>query len=304
MVYYKKQKMLYSEAVAVNIFQAIRTNIAMTQEELAQKLEISFATVNRWENAKTYPTQKSQEKLFELCEKRGVNASNVFLDAIVKEVEAIQSKDKDRQILFHGSKSGISGGIKPISRDRCDFGSGFYMGTDPRQPLTLVCDYEESIFYILSVNPNKLKTLTIPADIEWAMFVAYNRGRMDEVRDTEFYKKYQQMGKNKDIIIGSIANDRMFFVLDNFFRGNITDMALTQSLSALNLGQQYVAVTQKACDAIAIEKKIVLPWIVRQSFKKMSEENRRSGVEFANRICKEYRREGQFFDEILANAKR
>ena len=24
---------------------------------------------------------------------------------------------------------------------------------------------------------------------------------MDEVRDTEFYKKYQQMGKNKDIIV-------------------------------------------------------------------------------------------------------
>ena len=46
-----------------------------------------------------------------------------------------------------------------------------------------------------------------------------------------------------------IANDRMFFVIDNFFIGNITDAALINSLSALELGKQYVAVTQKGCDA-------------------------------------------------------
>ncbi|MCI8597874.1 MAG: DUF3990 domain-containing protein [Lachnospiraceae bacterium] len=32
--------------------------------------------------------------------------------------------------LYHGSKSGIRGAISPISRERCDFGRGFYMGTD------------------------------------------------------------------------------------------------------------------------------------------------------------------------------
>ena len=32
--------------------------------------------------------------------------------------------------LYHGSKSGIGGNIAPISRDRCDFGKGFYMGTE------------------------------------------------------------------------------------------------------------------------------------------------------------------------------
>lgn len=32
--------------------------------------------------------------------------------------------------LYHGSKSGIKGNIAPVSRNRCDFGQGFYMGTD------------------------------------------------------------------------------------------------------------------------------------------------------------------------------
>lgn len=47
------------------------------------------------------------------------------------------------------------------------------------------------------------------------------------------------------MIIGYIANDRMFIVLDRFFNGEITDLALVNSLSALKLGKQYVALTEK-----------------------------------------------------------
>ena len=48
----------------------------------------------------------------------------------------------------------------------------------------------------------------------------------------------------------------MFYVIDNFFLENITDVALVNSLSALMLGKQYVALTKKACSAIKIEKEI------------------------------------------------
>ena len=50
-------------------------------------------------------------------------------------------------ILYHGSKSGINGPIAPISTDRCDFGKGFYKGTDRNQPLTLICNYPEAKLY-------------------------------------------------------------------------------------------------------------------------------------------------------------
>lgn len=30
------------------------------------------------------------------------------------------------ETLFHGSRGGIEGDIKPISRPRCDFGQGFF----------------------------------------------------------------------------------------------------------------------------------------------------------------------------------
>jgi hypothetical protein len=95
--------------------------------------------------------------------------------------------------------------------------------------------------------------LTVSPDIEWAMLVAFYRGKMDEARETRLYEQYARMTKGYDVIVGDIANDRMFYVLDNFFLGNITDKALVMSLSALRLGQQYVAITEKACGHVRIE---------------------------------------------------
>lgn len=54
------------------------------------------------------------------------------------------------------------------------------------------------------------------------------------------------LARDYDIVIAYIANDRMFVVLDRFFNGEITDKALINSLSALKLGKQYVALTEKS----------------------------------------------------------
>lgn len=111
------------------------------------------------------------------------------------------------------------------------------------------------------------------------------------------------MADNKDLVIGSIANDRMFYVIDNFFIGNVTDAALVGSLSALQLGKQYVAVTQKGCDAVRIETEVEISHLERLFIKEVAEANRAKGVSLANDICKNYRREGLFFDEILEKAQ-
>lgn len=127
---------------------------------------------------------------------------------------------------------------------------------------------------------------------------------MEDARGTALYERYAQMSKGYDVIVGSIANDRMFYVLDNFFLGNITDKALVMSFSALQLGQQYVAVTQKACDHAKIETEVELSYLERVFLRDLSESNRVKGVNLANEICRDYRREGQFFDEILGSTGR
>ena len=264
------------------LIKQIREHLNMSQTELAEQLNVTFATVNRWENGRAVPNKLAQTKLYEICKENNVPVYDITLNRIAAAAETVPLSE-GRVLLYHGSKSGIKGKIEPKSRSQCDFGKGFYMGTDPSQALTLICDYDKSKFYIVSVDTADLKTIEVPADIEWAMLVAYHRGRMETIKGTPLYEKYR--------------------VIDNFFIGNITDAALVGSLSALQLGKQYVAITQKGCDAIRIEAEIELSYLERMFIQKVAEANRAKGVSLANSICKNYRREGLFFDEILEKAQ-
>lgn len=201
--------------------------------------------------------------------------------------------------LYHGSKHGITGDIAPISRGRCDFGKGFYMGTDHIQPLTLICNYPDAKIYTLRADLSGLNILNLEIGIDWALLIAYNRGKMDSIKDTPIYNQFANFSNGCDIMIGYIANDRMFVVLDRFFNGEITDLALIHSLSALKLGKQYVALTEKACDKIEILNEQIISEKDRIILKQESEANRCKGIALADEICRKYRREGKFFDEIL-----
>lgn len=201
--------------------------------------------------------------------------------------------------LHHGSKSGIHGTIAPISRKHCDFGKGFYMGTNRTQPLTLICNYPNAKLYSLQIDLSNLKILNMEVGLDWALFVAYNRGKMESIKNSLIYHRFTNLSNGYDIIMGYIANDRMFVVLDRFFHGEITDLALSNSLSALKLGRQYVALTEKACSKITILDEQALSEEERLKLKQESEINRSKGIAIAEEICRKYRREGRFFDEIL-----
>lgn len=274
----------------------------MSQTEFAKQLNVTFQTVNRWENGRALPNKLAQSKMFDLCKEKQLPVYDMILKKITDKSKAMKL-DSNRVLLYHGSKSGIEGTIEPKSRKQCDFGKGFYMGTDSGQTLTLICDYEKSKFYIVSVSTENLALIEVPADIDWAMLVAYHRGKKEKIDGTPFYNKYRDMTQDKDLIIGNIANDRMFFVIDNFFVGNVTDMALVNSLSALQLGKQYVVISQKGCDAVRIEAEVELSYLERLFIKEIAEENRARGISLANDICKNYRREGIYFAEILDEAK-
>lgn len=279
----------------------IRQYIGLSQTQMAKIIGVKFATINRWENGHSSPAQLAQEKLLQLCDKYAVPVYDMVVQKINNEINCVQIED-GRILLYHGSKNGLSGDIAPISREKCDFGKGFYMGTTPEQALTLICDFEQSEFYVLSVDMRGLNAIEIPANLDWAMLVAFNRGKMQKIKGSKLYDKFSTLTSGKDFVIGNIADDRMFYVIDNFFQENITDTALVHSLSALQLGKQYVAITQKACNAIRVEKSIRLGYFEKKVLQKASMNNRQKGIDLANEICKSYRREGKYFDEILDEA--
>lgn len=284
-----------------DLIKQIRTHMGMSQTEFAERLQVSFATVNRWENGRVMPNRLAQSQIYDLSVENEVPVYDMILQNIRGAADTLHAKS-GRTVLYHGSKSGIEGRIAPRSRSQCDFGKGFYMGSEPGQALTLTCDYDRSSLYLLSLDLGSLNTLEVPADIEWAMLVAYHRGRMETIRGTSFYEHYRDMTVGKDLVIGSIANDRMFYVIDQFFSGNITDAALVHSLSALQLGRQYVAISQRACDAVRIEQEINLSYLERHYVQRAAASNRANGISLANEICRDYRREGLYYDEILEQA--
>ena len=283
------------------IIKNVRTYLSMSQTELAELLGVTFATVNRWENGRAVPNNLAQTRIFEICQEKNIPLYQMVLDKIERIASAIKVEE-GHILLYHGSKRGMEGQIGLHSRKQCDFGRGFYMDTDPSQSLTLVCDFPRSKFYIMSVDLNGLRSLEVPADIDWAMLVVYNHEKMERIKGTKLYEKYRKMTENHDLVIGNIANDRIFYVIDNFFQGTITDAALINSLSALKLGKQYVMVTQKGCDHTHIAAEIELSYLERMSIQAVASGNREKGVSLANDICKRYRREGKFFDELLEEA--
>ena len=102
----------------------------------------------------------------------------------------------------------------------------FIWGRNRTQPLTLICNYPDARIYTLSADLSDLRILDIEVGLDWALLVAYNRGKMDSIKGSAIYHL--------------------------FFNGEITDMALVNNLSALKLGRQYVALTEKACKKIRI----------------------------------------------------
>lgn len=273
------------------IVKSVRMQLGWSQEKFANEIGVSFATVNRWEKQRCKPSKIAMNAIKALCAEHKIDYKQFEENTIISTDEIL--------VLYHGSKAGIKGPIAPVSRGHCDFGKGFYMGTEMIQPLTLICNYPHAKLYTLQVNLSGLKIYNVEVGLEWALLVAFNRGKMDDIKDSAIYKKYENMVKNCDMIVGYIANDRMFVVLDRFFNGEITDMALIHSLSALKLGKQYAALTQKACRQIQIIEEKVLSKKDRDELRKESEKNRTKGIKVAEEVCIQYRREGRYFDEIL-----
>ena len=204
--------------------------------------------------------------------------------------------------LYHGSKSGLSGAVAPVSRDVCDFGRGFYMGTESTQPLTLICHGESPKFYDIDFDLEGLRVHRFEPDVEWAMFVAWNRKVIPDRFRPCYDDKFLPIVQSSDVIAGKIANDRMVVVLDWFFNDFISDVGLLMALQALGLGDQYCAKTAKACEHVGIAGERALSSYECAALRTRSESQRNAAVKMVDRIRLEHRRDGMFFSEIIEKA--
>jgi len=51
----------------------VREKLNISQEELARSLNVSYATINRWENSKNKPVRMAQAAFSDFCNKHGIS---------------------------------------------------------------------------------------------------------------------------------------------------------------------------------------------------------------------------------------
>ena len=61
--------MAINEQNLPELVKEVRKQLALSQEDLARELGVSFATVNRWENGKSRPSKLARAQLDSFCGK-------------------------------------------------------------------------------------------------------------------------------------------------------------------------------------------------------------------------------------------
>lgn len=75
-IFYSKCYNICKEMMLVDLgllIKCVRKELGLSQEQLARELNISFSTVNRWENRKTNPSQMAKEIFFKFCDTNNVD---------------------------------------------------------------------------------------------------------------------------------------------------------------------------------------------------------------------------------------
>jgi len=55
----------------------VRNKLNMSQEDLARALNVSYATINRWENSKTKPIKMAQGIFNTFCIQQGIDFNEI-----------------------------------------------------------------------------------------------------------------------------------------------------------------------------------------------------------------------------------
>ncbi|MDY6938729.1 MAG: helix-turn-helix transcriptional regulator [Cyanobacteriota bacterium] len=68
----------------------LRQTLNLTQEQLADRLSVTFATVNRWENGHTTPSRLAMKQIHTLAKSMGDRGQEILL-------QYIETENKDRR---------------------------------------------------------------------------------------------------------------------------------------------------------------------------------------------------------------
>lgn len=208
-------------------------------------------------------------------------------------------------ILYHGSREGIKGNIQPVSRERCDFGKGFYMGTDKYQAQSLILKGNNPTLYTIKFKLSEIpenKILALSGE-DWLYAVLSSRKETKKFDQLDLAKYWVKNLSKYDVIIGKIADDSMSAAIERFINSGITDKGLLACLSEIDLGVQYVAKTKFACEKIEIISEKNIKGIEIQYAHQYLNQIRAKNIEIVDRMAEKYASQGKRFERISKEEK-
>lgn len=207
--------------------------------------------------------------------------------------------------LYHGSKGGIEGDIAPISRKRCDFGQGFYMGTDLMQAKSLVSGDDMPYYYYLNFKLSEIprEKILVIEDQNWLYTVLACRHADPEFDKLEVAKNALRQLTKYDVVIGVIADDKMREAMSAFTDNALTDNGVYHCLSYVDYGLQIVAKTDYACSKIEILEEKMLKGLELQNAIDFSQVKRNECRNIVKDAKMEYSDEGRTFYSLIKYEK-
>lgn len=212
--------------------------LGLNEKELAQEIPLPFETLSRILNNKINASEDILEKIYSFAYEKGIRLNQTKIEAYKKRYDVV---------LLHGAKGNLEGKISlDYSRLHVDLGKGFYTGNNYQQALDFVSHFPNSSVYVFKTDMKNLKVLKVTESIDWMLFVAFNRGMLEEFKNTQKYQQIIDKCNSFDVIISPIADNRMFDSIDSFINGQITSEAAIQAINSLHIGEQIVFKTEKA----------------------------------------------------------
>lgn len=267
----------------------------LTIEEFAGKINVHPSTIYKWKNNDEKISFVNLNAIYNFAFKNGIRLNQI------KEQFSKEECPDNSVILFHGAKTNIEGSISiEKSKETNDFGKGFYCGESLEQSAMFVAGYPNSSLYITQLDKSDLCYTKLNVDRDWMLLIAYFRNKLTDYSNHPIISNLLSKLEGVDYIIAPIADNRMFEIIDNFIDGEITDIQCQHCLSATNLGNQYVFVTQKALDNLKIIRHCYLASAEKDYYLTSKQESSKIGNDKVKIARKQYRGQGKYIEEILA----
>ena len=152
--------------------------------------------------------------------------------------------------------------------------------------------------YSFKYSFDGLNLVDFDCSLEWMLAICYFRGTIKEYAKSDMVQQVVKKIESADVVIAPIADNKMFYIMSQFAEGEINADVALHSLSASNLGLQYIIKTEKALKRCILVERYYLSVPERDDCRKSLIE-RSYEIDTKLKLAKREFKDGLYIEELL-----